>query len=126
MYAYTCTAIISLFLCGCHWPGVDTNLPLPNPTTGNPNAPKMPPQVPKRTMKALPQVTVVPTNPPVVLPDFRFATNPCATTWTLQGSKDLITWVDLGYSGVCPTNTIDLTNTVPSYYYRLKGTAVQQ
>lgn len=60
--------------------------------------------------------------PPLV--SFQYPTNPdpCTVSWTLQGSADLLSWVDLGqYSIGCPSGdlTVQATNTI--YFYRLKG-----
>lgn len=64
---------------------------------------------------------VVPTSvSPVV---FLYPSNVCDVQWTIQGSSNLMDWVDIQECAVgCPSGDLEVGSTNgPCYFYRLKG-----
>lgn len=55
---------------------------------------------------------------------FWYPTGVCTISWTIQGSSNLINWVDLQTCALgCPSGDLEVGATNgPCYFYRLKGT----
>lgn len=53
---------------------------------------------------------------------FAYPSNVCTVSWTLQGSPDLVHWVDImPYALGCPSGDLEVQSTSPVFFYRLKG-----
>lgn len=84
--------------------------------------PPMPPMPPARKLSVRPTAPVAP--PPAFEFAFQFPANKsCNYNWTLQGSSNLVDWVDIStYVLSCPTGSVSIMADRPRYFFRLKGT----